>query len=837
MSEQKFKISGMTCAACSAGIQKTVNKLKGVNKAEVSLMGESMNVVFDESVISVNDIVDAVKSLGYGAEVADLKEQNVEKQVKNSSAANDAKKLRTRFFISLIFLLPLMYFTMAHMLLKAPLPSFAKTPTNFALIQLLLTTPVIFINFAFFTNGVRAIIKKVPNMDTLVSLGSAASYIYSVVVMFIIGNLAANGNIAKAHELAMNGLFFESAAMILTLVTLGKWLEARSKRKTGEEIEKLLKLAPDVVTIERDDEQTQISIKNIKKGDIVVVKQGDSIPVDGVVVFGTTFVDKSAITGESLPVEIVEGEYVASASVNKGNLIKIKADKVGDDTMLSKIIKLVKNAGESKAPIERFVDKIAGIFVPVVLIISLITLAIWLIIGGVGGNLLVSRALNMAISVLVISCPCALGLATPVAIMAATGRGASLGVLYKDAEVLQKARSINTVLLDKTATITEGKPKVTDVILFDNRTENEILSIVGGIELNSNHPLAECVVSYAKEKNVALKEINDFVYYSGKGGVSVVDGKTYRIGNFRLMQENSVIADVADDAETLSKSGKTVLYFSENKTLIALIGVADTLKNGSKDAVSRLKSMNVTPVMLTGDNNSAARSIAEQVGIERVYSEVLPEDKLNAVVENQKNGLVAMVGDGINDSPALKQADVGMAMGNGTDIAIDSADIVLVNGDLRAVNTAIELSRATVRNIKQNLFWAFIYNVLGIPVAAGALYAVNITLNPMIGALAMSLSSLFVVTNALRLTAFKPVHLKSKQNKKVKENDMKITLVIDGMSCSHCSARVEKALNAIDGVIATVNLKKKIAVVESEVDTAILIKAVEDAGYTVKKVK
>lgn len=836
MTEQKFDISGMTCAACSAGIQKTVGKMDGVRVAEVSLMGESMRAEFDENAVSSEDIVRAVESLGYGARIAADTPAGERVTAEIPHIVDEAKKLRMRFLLSLIFLIPLMYFTMAHMLVGAPLPSFAKPAVNFALVQLVLTTPILFINYAFFTSGVKAAIKRVPNMDTLVSLGSAASYIYSVVVMFVIGVRMNEGDMSSAHKLAMDGMFFESAAMILTLVTLGKWLEARSKKKTGEEIEKLLKLAPDTVTVERAGEQVQISLRELKIGDIAVVKQGDSIPVDGEIVFGASFVDKSAITGESLPVEVAEGDYVTSASVNKGNILKVRAEKVGEDTVLSKIIKLVRSAGTSKAPIERTVDKIAGVFVPVVLLIALVTLIVWVVIGAAGGNVQISRALNMAISVLVISCPCALGLATPVAVMAATGRGAALGVLYKDAEALQKARGIQIVLLDKTATITEGKPRVTDIVAFGKYTREDALSLAGGIELNSNHPLAECVVAKAKEEKISFRKIEDFVYYSGKGGSARAQGKVCLIGNARLMKENGVaLKECEEEAAKLSGEGKTVLYLAEGGDLVALIGVADTLKEGSKEAVARLIKEGLTPIMLTGDSQSAAKAIAAEVGIERVYSEVLPEDKLAAVRENQKEGMTAMVGDGINDSPALKQADVGMAMGNGTDVAIDSADVVLVGGDLRSVNSAIELSRATVRNIKENLFWAFIYNVLGIPVAAGVLYSVGVVLNPMIGALAMSLSSVFVVANALRLTAFKP-----KSGAKIKkkgERNMKKILVIEGMSCSHCSARVESALNAIEGVHASVNLKKKTAEVDGDAADEILIKAVEDAGYSVKKIK
>lgn len=836
MKEQKFTISGMTCAACAAGIQKTVGKLNGVKSAEVSLMGECIRTEFDESCISEQEIIRAIEELGYGAAISESEQKSIRADKIQHNHKDEAKNLRNRFLYSIIFLLPLMYFTMAHMLVGAPLPSFAKPAANFALIQLILTTPVIFINFAFFTNGIKAAMKGVPNMDTLVSLGAAASYLYSIVVMFMIGINMNQGDFTAAHELAMDSLFFESAAMILTLVTLGKWLESRSKKKTGEEIEKLLKLSPDMVTIEKNGEQIRISLQDLKIGDIVVVKQGDSIPVDGEVVFGSSFVDKSAITGESLPVEIVTGDYVTSASVNRGNIIKVCAQKVGEDTVLSKIIKLVKNAGTSKAPIERTVDKIAGIFVPVVLLISILTLIVWSIVGAVTGNLQFSRALNMAISVLVISCPCALGLATPVAVMAATGRGASLGILYKDAEALQKARDIKYVLLDKTATLTEGRPHVTDIICYQNFTENQALGLAGSIELNSNHPLAECVVEKAKESGIDLHSADDFVYFSGKGGSASVNGKVCFIGNVRLMSEHGIsLSECERDAARLSSEGKTVLYLSENGILVSIFALSDTLKTGSKEAVASLLADELIPAMLTGDSDTAAHAVAAEVGIKRVYSEVLPEDKLAIVQKSKLDGITAMIGDGINDSPALKEADVGMAMGNGTDIAIDSADVVLVNGDLRAVSAAIELSRAAVRNIKENLFWAFIYNILGIPIAAGALYVFGIVLDPMIGALAMSLSSVFVVSNALRLTVFKPKSRRIKNKKE--ETFMKKTLIIEGMSCAHCSARVENALNAIEGVQATVNLKKKIALVETELDEAILVKAVEDAGYSVKKVK
>ncbi len=837
--EKKFTVKGMTCAACSAGIQKTVGKMAGVKSANVSLMGECMTVDYDESTVTDREIADAVIALGYGAEAFENGEERAEvAKVAAERHANtfgeEAKKLKRRFLLSLCFLLPLMYFTMAHMF-GAPLPFFwdpHESAGNFALMQLLLTAPVLFINFAFFKSGVRALLKRVPNMDTLVSLGSAVSFLYSVVVMFLLPFAE------DAHALAMDDLFFESAAMVLTLVTLGKWLEARSKSRTGEEVEKLLRLAPDSVTVERDGEQRTIRLSEVVQGDIVVVKQGDSLPVDGHVLSGNSFVDKSAITGESLPVEVGEGDFVTSASVNRGNILRIRAEKVGGDTVLSKIIKMVREAGSSKAPIERIVDKIAGIFVPVVLAIAAATFAVWMILWGTGAvGVTVPEILSMAISVLVISCPCALGLATPVAVMAATGRGAAMGILYKDAEALQRAKDIGIVLLDKTATITEGKPRVTDIFVYGDYTRELALSEAGGVELNSNHPLAACIVEEGRQEGVRFADTSAFEYLPGKGAVALCSGKESLIGNRRLLEERGVIVSAAEkDAPRMEEEGKTVLYFASGGAVAALFAVADTIKEGSADAVKGLKERGIEPVMLTGDAPSAAHAIARQAGIERVAAEMLPADKLAAVAENKERAVTAMVGDGINDSPALKEADIGIAMGNGTDVAIDSADVVLVGGDLRALNSAVDLSKATVRNIKENLFWAFIYNLLCIPIAAGALYAVGWVLNPMIGALAMSISSVFVVTNALRLMRFKPKH-KSEAEKGKGDKNMKKILIIEGMSCPHCSARVEKALNAIEGVQAAVELKKKRAIVETDVPDDVLVRAVEDAGYTVKEVK
>ncbi len=836
--EQKFKVTGMTCAACSAGIQKTVGKLEGVRSASVSLMGECMDVDYDESLVDADKIVSAVVGLGYGARVDDGSAQPAQaEQKKANSFGEEAKKLKVRFFASLCFLVPLMYFTMAHMF-GAPLPFFwdpHESAQNFALMQLLLTTPVLFINFAFFTSGVRALCKRVPNMDTLVSLGSAVSYLYSVVVLFV---MPFEQDARARAMLAMEDLFFESAAMVLTLVTLGKWLEARSKSRTGEEVEKLLKLAPDSVTVERGGQQRAVRLAEVVRGDIVVVKQGDSIPVDGVILSGNSFVDKSAITGESLPVEVGEGDLVTSASVNTGNVLRIRAEKVGEDTVLSKIVRMVREAGASKAPIEKAVDKIAGIFVPAVLGIAAFTFVIWMILWGTGAvAVTVPEILSMSISVLVISCPCALGLATPVAVMAATGRAASMGILFKDAEALQKAKLVRTVLLDKTATITEGKPRVTDIALYNGYTAERALAAASSVELNSNHPLAACLVERARAEGCSLATAANFSYLPGKGAAAVCGGALCRIGNSRLLEEAGVDLSAAEgDAARLADEGKTVLYFSANEKVAALFAVADTIKAGSAEAVAGLKERGITPVMLTGDSRHAAQAIARQAGIDTVIAEVLPEDKLRAVTDSKKTAVTAMVGDGINDSPALKEADVGVAMGNGTDVAIDSADVVLVGGDLRALDAAVDLSKATVRNIHQNLFWAFIYNVLCIPIAAGALYAVGVVLSPMIGALAMSVSSVFVVTNALRLMRFRPkIDIEAQKGKG--DTGMKKTLMIEGMSCAHCSARVENALNAIEGVQAKVELKKKRAIVETDVADDVLVKAVEDAGYKVTAVK
>lgn len=860
--ERNYDVEGMTCSACSSGIERSVNKLNGVIKAEVSLMGKSMHVEFDENVFSEDELFNCVTSLGY--KIYDEGCAPAEKE------KSDDKKLFIRFIVSICLLVPLLYVSMGHMI-KLPLPPFLNPHSGnaqwFALYQAVLSAAVIGVNYKFFVKGFVALIKRVPNMDTLVALGSGVSYIYSLVLTVLIFMGSYNGN--NTWVASYENLYFESAATILTLVTVGKWLEEKSKKKTGDEIEKLLRLTPDSVTIEVDGERRQVPSRSVKAGDIAVVVQGDYVPVDGIVVEGHGFVDKSAITGESMPVEVTVGDRVTTASLNAGGVIKVKAERVGGQTTLAQIIKMVRQAGSSKAPIQKFADKVAGIFVPVVTAIALITFAVWMLIDG---GFVPEHCVTHAIAVLVVSCPCALGLATPVAIMTATGKAASLGVLYKDADSLQRTREINCVLLDKTATLTEGKPAVSDVIAY-GISRDEALFIAGGIESNSNHPLAKCIAGYCG----AGAQVTDFEYVVGKGAKAEYNGSKFLLGNLSLLEGISVPKEVSRAAEELASQGKTVVYLSDGKTVLALFAVADEIKKTSAEAVALLKKRGIKIAMLTGDGSVAAAAVAGSVGIDDYVAEVMPEDKLRAVENMQKaGGVVAMVGDGINDSPALKKADVGIAIGDGTDVAIDSAGVVLVGGDLRALDTAIDLSRAAVRNIKQNLFWAFFYNAVMIPVAAGVLAGVGFYFDPMIAALCMSLSSLFVVGNALRLLLYKNKNLSGKtigaqdnggnpggcntcgcnpdagktdggsspqnENNENQSEDfeMKKLITVEGMCCDHCAARVEKALSAVSGVVsADVKLKKNLAVVRSreEVSDEEIKKVVEEAGYKVTAIE
>lgn len=805
---EKFNVTGMTCSACSSGIEKRISKLDGVEKVEVSLMGENMLVEYDEQKTSAQKIIDEVLSLGYGARIFD---ENV---LQDKQERPDL--LKKRFLISLVLLLPLVYLSMGGML-ALPLPDIF---VNYIL-QAVLSACIIAINFKFFSMGARALLKGMANMDTLVMMGSAVSYIYSfaLTILAFLGNHNEHG----AH------LFYESAGMILTLVTLGKWLEEKSKRKTGEEVEKLIKLMPNTVTVIDDGVEKNILFSELKTGDILSVKQGDYIPVDGEIVQGNGFIDRAVITGESMPVEASVGDKVTSADIVKSGYLQVQAKKVGKDTTLSQIVKMVKDAGTSKAPIQKIADKIAGVFVPVVVLIAVVTFAVWWI-----ASEDISTSANYAISVLVISCPCSLGLATPVAVMTATGRGMALGVLYKDAETLQKAKDINCVLLDKTATLTVGEPNVTDFELVYG-DKNEVLSVAYLIESRSNHPIAEKIKEYALQSvKMADGLVEKYVYETGKGARAKINGKEYLLGNRKLL-------DFSDENKLeefelrYSQQGKTVVYLASENELLAVFALADTLKETSEKAIKELKRRNITAKMITGDIQNVAKAIADKVGIEEFVAETFPSDKAKLVDIARNDGkFVAFVGDGINDSPALKRADVGIAMGTGTDIAIDSADVVLVGGDLQAVSTVIDLSKQTVKNIKQNFFWAFFYNCIAIPVAGGVFAFAGLSLNPMIAAACMSLSSLFVVSNALRLTRFG----KDKTKERVMKDNIK-TIKVEGMMCVRCVAHVTKALQGIEGVKEVdVNLKKKTAVVtlEKDVEDNVFISAIVDAGYEVKKI-
>ena len=821
--KKKYSITGMTCAACSSGIERTVKKLDGVQNCAVSLMGESMEVEFDDKKLTDGRIKRAVTALGYGA--YDFGQVPVKKKKRLT--------LGVRFLLSLILLLPEMYLAMGHMW-GVPVP---HGWWNYGF-QTGLTLVILLINYQFFVSGVRALFKLVPNMDTLVTMGAAVSFVYSLVMAIL-----------TPEEPT---LFFESAAMIVTLVTLGKWLEDKSKRRTGREVEKLRSLAPDTVTVEREGKTEKVPVSEVAIGDIIVVRQGESVAVDGTICEGHAFADQSAVTGESLPVELTEGMHATSASIVTSGYLKIRAEKVGEDTMLASIIRMVREAGASKAPIQKLADKISAIFVPAVFTIALVTFLVWLFASGD-----VQAAFNYGVSVIVISCPCALGLATPVAVMAATGRGASLGILFKNAEALQRSATLSTALLDKTATLTEGKPKVVGFMAYAD--EAHVKAVAYALESKLNHPLAQCLCDFCGQGALTAEGVE---YVVGQGARGIVEGKTYLLGNERIL--GGVSGDtsaVRAEAARLSAEGKTVLFLSDGAQVLATFALADTLKEGSVEAVHDLQAQGVRTYMLTGDNRACANFIAAQAGISKdcVYAEVLPEDKLNAVLEHKgASGLtdgvngragkgrkpagVAMIGDGINDSPALKEADVGFAMGNGTDVAIESADVVLVSGDLRAAPKAVRLAKKTMRIIKQNLFWAFFYNCVCIPLAAGCFASLGVSLNPMIASAAMSLSSLFVVCNALRLTVFmrgKKYKNQLPQGEQKGDITMKKLLKVEGMMCQHCVKHVTDALMGVAGVTSVdVNLKKKGALVECSegVTDEALTAAVKEAGYEVTQI-
>lgn len=844
--KQKFDVTGMTCSACSAHVEKSVCKLEGIAAVNVNLLQNSMTVEYDEAVLKTDDIIHAVESGGYGAFPQGAKQADAASEAPRNVAAEEMHSMKKRLIASFCFLIPLFYISMGHMM-GAPLPAVLLGNENimsFALTQLLLTTPVLIINKKYFTVGFKALWNRAPNMDSLIALGSSASYLYSIFAIYAMGWHLGRGNIMQAHHYSME-LYFESAAMILTLITVGKYMETRSKGKTSEAISKLMDLAPKMATVLRNGNETEIPVEQVIAGDIVIVRPGQSIPVDGRLLEGFSAVDESAITGESIPVEKQPGDTVIGATVNKSGYFKMEATRVGNDTTLSQIITLVEEAGASKAPIAKLADKVSGVFVPVVICIAVLAAIVWLVLGQP-----FAFALSIGIAVLVISCPCALGLATPTAIMVGTGKGAEYGVLIKSAESLEIAHQVNAVVLDKTGTLTEGKPVVTDVLPASSVLRNPFLRAAASLESLSEHPLAEAIVLYAKGMEIEPDAAQNLRATAGQGIEADVSGKKIFGGNLKMMQERGIdLGGFSEKAETLAAEGKTPLFFAEENKLLGVLALADTLKPTSKAAVDAFHRMGVDVVMLTGDNKRTADAIAGKLGI-RAVAEVLPQDKEQEVRRLQEEGKkVAMIGDGINDAPALTRADVGIAIGAGTDVAMESADIILMKSDLMDAVMAIQLSHATIRNIKQNLFWAFFYNVLGIPLAAGVFYhALEWKLNPMFAAAAMSFSSAFVVGNALRLKLFKPentgapehkmiteTHLSNKNDTNKEAINMKKVLKIEGMMCGHCTGRVEKALNEMDGVTATVSLEGKSADVtlSKDISDDALIKTVADAGYEV----
>ncbi len=837
---KKFNVTGMTCSACSASVEKAVKKLEGINSVSVNLLTNSMVVHYNEEVIDENNIIEAVTSAGYGASVFS-KNKNEIKVSDKMRVEDEIKEMKKRLIISFAFLIPLMYISMGHMM-GLPLPSFLSGLENaisYGMTQFLLALIIVYVNRKYYQVGFKTLFKGSPNMDTLIAIGSSAAMVYGIFAIYRMGYGLGIQDFELVEKYHMD-LYFESAAMILALITLGKYLEKKSKGKTSEAITKLMDLAPKTATILRNNKEVIVPIEEVLKDDIVIVKPGESIPVDGVIIEGSSSIDQSAITGESIPVEKNIGDKVIAATINKNGYFKFKAEKVGDDTTLAQIISLVEDASSSKAPIAKLADKISGVFVPIVISISIISTIVWLLVGKS-----FEFSLSIGIAVLVISCPCALGLATPVAIMVGTGKGAENGILIKSAEALETAHKIQTVVLDKTGTITEGKPKVTEIVVNSNINKNELLKIAASIEKPSEHPLADAIVEKAKKENITLLDVDNFISITGKGIKAEINNKIYYAGNLSLMKENNIdyskFEKVIND---LAKKGKTPLCFSDDSILFGVIAVADTIKPTSKKAIEEFKNMGINIVMLTGDNKNTAEAIRKELNIDKVIAEVLPQDKEKEVRKIQESGKkVAMIGDGINDAPALARADVGIAIGAGTDIAIESADIVLMKSDLLDGVTTIKLSKAVIKNIKENLFWAFFYNAIGIPLAAGVFYNIlGWKLNPMFGAFAMSLSSVCVVSNALRLKLFKAYdkNIINEENfenefEEGEDEEMKKIVRVDGMNCSHCQAKVESALSALDGVSeAKVNLKKKIAVVtlEKEVNDDTLLKAVNDAGFT-----
>ena len=883
--KERFDVTGMTCSACSSHVEKSVGKLTGVENVSVNLLTNSMQVEFDENKLDTAGIIKAVEDAGYGAAVKDghaksgTKTSGQSDSQENSGLSaveQNVKNMKKRLIVSLIFWIPLMYVSMGHMIyqwLNIPMPPFTmnflhgnENAITYAFTQFLLLLPILIANQKYFKNGFKTLWHRSPNMDSLIAIGAGAAILYGIFAIYRIGYAMGHGDMMVVHQYA-HDLYFESAGTILTLITIGKYLETKSKGKTSEAITKLLNLAPKTVTAVRDGVEQVVDAADVEKGEIFLVKPGESVAVDGIVLEGKSSFDESAITGESIPVPKQEGDTIVSASINKSGLIRAKATKVGEDTTIAQIIRLVEEASSSKAPIAKMADKIAGVFVPAVITIALITGVIWLISGAT-----FEFAMSTAIAVLVISCPCALGLATPVAIMVGTGKGAENGILIKSGDALETAHQIDTVVLDKTGTITQGKPVVTDIICAagKNADKTQLLQIAGSLEKGSEHPLAEAIVNYCLTNNISLEKVTDFNALFGKGIEGTMSGTHYYAGNEKMMEEKgiSLSTEQKNQIQALAKQGRTPLLFADEKQFLGIVAVADVVKPTSKEAVQKFRDYGIHVIMLTGDNEVTAQAIKEQVGIDEVIAGVLPtqkEEKISAL--KQAGHKVAMIGDGVNDAPALASADVGIAIGAGTDVAIESADIVLMKNDLLDAVGAVKLSKAVIRNIKENLFWAFFYNSIGIPLAAGVLYPLfQIKLNPMFGAAAMSLSSVCVVSNALRLrwvklhdakkTQSEPYqdvtastiadinqhnaldnNIKSTNNDKG-ESTMTTTISIEGMMCAHCQAHVEKALKEVAGVTeVTVSLENKNAVVTGDASVETLKQAVVDAGYEVTDVK
>lgn len=837
---EKFLISGMSCATCSARIEKAVTKLNGVESCAVSLLTNSMSV---EGTASAKSIIQAVEKAGYGAKVSGSEKTSKPEEQEFLLENSELKNLKSRLASSLIFLLILMYFSMGHMMLNFPLPSwFNGNHVAMGLVQLLLTIVILFINRKFFISGTKGLLHGTPNMDTLVALGSGVSFVYSTLALFNMTDAVLKGDEQRVMK-CMDNFYFEGAAMIVTLITVGKMLESISKGKTTNALKNLIKLKPENATVIREGKEIVIPISEVKRDDIFIVKPGENIPVDGIVIEGESSVNESALTGESIPVDKSAKSEVYSATINLNGFLKCKALRVGEETALSQIIKLVSDASATKAPIAKTADKVSGIFVPSVLLISAITFFIWLICGAE-----FNFALSRAIAVLVISCPCALGLATPVAIMVGNGVGAKNGILFKTATSLEETGKIKIVALDKTGTITKGEPEVTDIVAADDISEKDLIKIAASLESKSSHPLAKAVVKFYSNSSFANEELfdtQDFVSLPGNGISCTIKGEKFFAGNLVFIEKNADVSSVKEKAALFASEGKTPLIFARENKILGMICVADKIKDDSAQAISQLKAMSVSPVMITGDNEKTAQAIAKNAGIEKIIAGVLPDGKAKTIATLKSKGKTAMAGDGINDAPALASADIGIALGAGSDIAIDSAQVVLMKNSLLDVPAAIRLSKATLKNIHENLFWAFFYNVAGIPLAAGVYYkAFGLLLNPMFAAAAMSLSSFCVVTNALRLNFFKPYKFSKteskfqslRRQKEVTMSTIEKTIKVEGMMCGHCEAHVKEALEKIKGIeeaTADHETGKVVLKLSKEVDDKKIADAVKKAGYIV----